>query len=90
MALLISKKCINCDMCEPECPNQAISYDGIITVIDPERCTECKGHYERPTCIDVCPIDCIAVDPAHKESEEQLYDKFVALHGDLLIAKGSA
>ncbi|MGR7959779.1 4Fe-4S binding protein, partial [Escherichia coli] len=21
MALLITKKCINCDMCEPECPN---------------------------------------------------------------------
>ncbi|MEE6802107.1 4Fe-4S binding protein, partial [Escherichia coli O8:H10] len=20
MALLITKKCINCDMCEPECP----------------------------------------------------------------------
>ncbi len=25
MALLITKKCINCDMCEPECPNEAIS-----------------------------------------------------------------
>ncbi|HGE9176620.1 TPA: 4Fe-4S dicluster ferredoxin YfhL, partial [Escherichia coli] len=24
MALLITKKCINCDMCEPECPNEAI------------------------------------------------------------------
>jgi ferredoxin len=21
MALLITEKCINCDMCEPECPN---------------------------------------------------------------------
>ena len=25
MALLITDKCINCDMCDPECPNQAIS-----------------------------------------------------------------
>ncbi|MFV2479049.1 4Fe-4S binding protein, partial [Escherichia coli] len=25
MALLITKKCINCDMCVPECPNEAIS-----------------------------------------------------------------
>ena len=24
MALLITKKCINCDMCEPECPKGAI------------------------------------------------------------------
>ncbi|MCK8211006.1 hypothetical protein LW979_12950, partial [Erwinia amylovora] len=24
MALLITKRCINCDMCEPEWPNQAI------------------------------------------------------------------
>ncbi|EFX1258659.1 ferredoxin, partial [Shigella flexneri] len=25
MSLLITKRCINCDMCEPECPNEAIS-----------------------------------------------------------------
>ncbi|MEP7102931.1 MAG: 4Fe-4S binding protein, partial [Burkholderiales bacterium] len=25
MALLITDECINCDVCEPECPNQAIS-----------------------------------------------------------------
>ena len=24
MALLITDECINCDVCEPECPNQAI------------------------------------------------------------------
>ncbi|MGB6139208.1 MAG: 4Fe-4S binding protein, partial [Pseudoalteromonas rhizosphaerae] len=24
MALLINSKCINCDMCDPECPNEAI------------------------------------------------------------------
>jgi ferredoxin len=30
MALLITKKCINCDMCEPECPNEAISAIEII------------------------------------------------------------
>ncbi|EEX4937691.1 MULTISPECIES: 4Fe-4S binding protein, partial [Enterobacteriaceae] len=23
MSLLITKRCINCDMCEPECPNEA-------------------------------------------------------------------
>ena len=25
MALMITDECINCDVCEPECPNQAIS-----------------------------------------------------------------
>ncbi|MGN6649247.1 4Fe-4S binding protein, partial [Trinickia sp.] len=25
MALLITDECINCDVCEPECPNDAIS-----------------------------------------------------------------
>ncbi len=57
MALLITKRCINCDMCEPECPNEAISMGAEIYQIDPMRCTECVGHYETPTCQLVCPID---------------------------------
>lgn len=48
MALLITKKCINCDMCEPECPNQAISMGDSIYEIDADRCTECVGHYDTP------------------------------------------
>lgn len=81
MALLIKKSCINCDMCEPECPNQAISMGVDIYEIDPGLCTECIGHYEQPTCMKVCPIDnTIIHDPAHQESNEQLWDKFVLLH----------
>lgn len=81
MALLITKKCINCDMCEPECPNQAISMGEQIYQIDPARCTECVGHYDVPTCMQVCPIDnTIIHDPAHVESEAQLWDKFVQLY----------
>ncbi|SUP29118.1 ferredoxin [Vibrio parahaemolyticus] len=48
MALLITDKCINCDMCDPECPNGAISMGDSIFEIDPNLCTECKGHYEKP------------------------------------------
>ncbi len=49
--------------------------------IDVDRCTQCIGHYETPTCQQVCPIvNTIIVDPAHVESEEQLWDKFVQLH----------
>lgn len=47
--------------------------------IDPARCTECQGHYDNPTCVAVCPIDCVKPDPAHRETEEQLLDKFVVL-----------
>ncbi|WP_265556715.1 YfhL family 4Fe-4S dicluster ferredoxin [Serratia grimesii] len=81
MALLITKKCINCDMCEPECPNQAISMGDDIYQIDTDRCTECVGHYDTPTCQQVCPIDnTIVVNPQHRETNEQLWDKFVVLH----------
>lgn len=80
MALLILDTCINCDMCDPECPNEAISLGKKIYEINPDLCTECVGHYDRPTCESVCPINCIIRDPNHVETEEQLYDKFVALH----------
>ncbi|MGK3450527.1 YfhL family 4Fe-4S dicluster ferredoxin, partial [Escherichia coli] len=56
MALLITKKCINCDMCEPECPNEAISMGEHIYEINSDKCTECVGHYETPTCQKVCPL----------------------------------
>lgn len=85
MALLIKENCIDCDMCEPECPNQAISFDGNATMINPARCTECQGHYPEPTCIIVCPIDCIIIDPKNQETQEQLLDKYVTLHADTLL-----
>ncbi|OGS95075.1 MAG: ferredoxin [Gallionellales bacterium RIFCSPLOWO2_12_FULL_57_18] len=81
MALIITDECINCDVCEPECPNSAISQGDAIYVIDPNKCTECVGHYDTPQCVDVCPVDCIIQDPAHTESKEQLqakYDKLMA------------
>jgi len=81
MALLITEKCINCDMCEPECPNQAIALGSKVYEIDPARCTECVGFYEVPTCVSVCPIDCIIPDPARPETEAQLLEKFVRLYG---------
>ena len=81
MALLITSKCINCDMCEPECPNQAITMGDKVYEINPDLCTECIGFYDHQTCVSVCPIDCIIWDPAHVESESQLLEKFVALHG---------
>lgn len=79
MALLIEDDCINCDMCEPECPNQAIAMGTDIYEIDTDKCTECVGHYDEPQCINVCPIDCISKDPNKVESEDELLAKFVFL-----------
>jgi ferredoxin len=79
MALMITDACINCDVCEPECPNGAISQGAEIYVIDPARCTECVGHFDAPQCRKVCPVDCIPLDPAHVESRDELYAKYLRL-----------
>ena len=79
MALRITDQCINCDVCEPECPNDAISLGPEIYVIDFRRCTECVGHFEAPQCREVCPVDCIPLDPEHAESRDQLQAKYERL-----------
>ncbi|MEP6942756.1 MAG: YfhL family 4Fe-4S dicluster ferredoxin [Betaproteobacteria bacterium] len=79
MALLITDECINCDVCEPECPNSAISQGAEIYVIDPNKCTECVGHFDAPQCVEVCPVDCIPLDPAHVETRGQLLLKYESL-----------
>jgi ferredoxin len=76
---MITEECINCDVCEPECPNGALSQNEEIYVIDPAKCTECVGHFDTPQCLEVCPVDCIVQDPAHVESKEQLQAKFEKL-----------
>ena len=81
MALLITDECINCDVCEPECPNEAISQGEEFYVIDPTRCTECVGHFESSQCVEVCPVECILVDPDRTESQEKLMDRFRFLTG---------
>jgi len=79
MALKITDQCINCDVCEPECPNSAISQGIEFYVIDAARCTECVGHFDKPQCREVCPVDCIPLDPDHAESREELLVKFERL-----------
>ena len=76
MALKITEECINCDVCEPECPNEAISAGEEYYVIDPNRCTECVGHFDTPQCVEVFPVECIPKDENHEESEEQLWAKY--------------
>jgi ferredoxin len=79
MALMITDECINCDVCEPECPNDAISQGSEIYVIDPAKCTECVGHFDTPQCVEVCPVDCIPVNPDFVESPLLLRAKYEGL-----------
>ena len=84
MALYITDQCINCDVCEPECPNDAIYQGELIYEIEAEKCTECVGHFESEQCIVVCPVDCIFVDPKYSESQQQLAEKYTLLTGNHL------
>ncbi|MGA9423019.1 MAG: YfhL family 4Fe-4S dicluster ferredoxin [Rhodanobacteraceae bacterium] len=79
MALKISELCVNCDVCEPVCPNNAISMGEEFYEIAPQHCTECVGHHDTPQCVEVCPVECIFPDPAHVESRQQLLAKYARL-----------
>lgn len=82
MALMITDECINCDVCEPECPNEAIFLGPEIYQIDPAKCTECVGHFDEPQCVQVCPVACIPVNPQQVESRETLWEKYRRLVGE--------
>lgn len=69
MALDITDDCINCDVCEPECPNDAISMGKEIYEINPNRCTECVGHFDEPQCVEVCPVACIITGLVETKAE---------------------
>ena len=81
MALMITDECINCDVCEPECPNDAIYQGEEIYEINPDLCTECVGHFETSQCVEVCPVECIPHDPNHQETREELMLKYEKLTG---------
>jgi ferredoxin len=38
----------------------------------PEKCTECKGFFDEPQCVAVCPVDCCVPDPNHAEDSAVL------------------
>ncbi len=79
MSLTITDECINCGACEPECPNDAIYEGEEIYEINPELCTECKGHYDESQCVEVCPVDCIPIGVV--ETEEVLMERYNRIQG---------
>ena len=82
MATMITEECINCGACEPECPNEAITQNDEIYVIDPVLCTECVGFHDYEACAAVCPVDCCVTDPNNVETEEVLIGRARVIHAD--------
>jgi ferredoxin len=79
MALIINEDCTSCDACVDPCPNEAITSGPKIYKIDPDKCTECVGHFDTPQCVEVCPVDCIPLNPDRVEDKDQLMQKFLKL-----------
>ena len=82
MATMITSECINCGACEPECPNEAITQNDEIYVIDPVLCTECVGFHDYEACAAVCPVDCCVTDPNNVETEDALIGRARTIHSD--------
>ena len=76
MSLLITDECIACDACRDECPTYAIEEADPIYIIEADICTECVGYYDEPSCIAVCPVECIKPDPNNVENLEELKLKY--------------
>jgi len=79
VSLIITDECINCDVCEPECPNDAIYMGEEIYEIHSHLCTECVGHFDTPQCVEVCPVECIPKDVDNVETQDQLMFKYQEL-----------
>jgi len=71
-------RCVQCNACLPECPNEGITVVNTIYVIDPRLCTECAGMYARSLCATVCPTD--AVEQGAREEPEILISRAADLH----------
>jgi ferredoxin len=82
MSLIITDECIACDACRDECPNVAIEEGDPIYLIESDRCTECVGSFDEPQCIEVCPVDCIILDPDNQETIQELQFKFKQLEDE--------
>ena len=82
MSTLITDECINCGVCEPECPNTAISEGEDFYEIEADLCTECVGFHGEEACQEVCPVYCCIPNEEHKETEEDLLEKAKKIHPD--------
>lgn len=79
---IIMDRCIECDACLSECPNDGIAIVAEEYVIDPRFCTECAGMFAESRCVTVCPVDAIE-DAFPREEEEVLISRAADLHPGL-------
>ena len=49
-------ECINCGVCEDECPVSCISEADGARTIAADDCVDCGA------CVNVCPVDCISAE----------------------------
>jgi len=82
VSTMITEECINCGVCEPECPNEAITEGEETFVINPSLCTECVGFHAKEQCAEVCPVDCCVADPNIVETEDVLLARAKEIHPD--------
>ena len=57
MAYTITRSCINCSRCLPECPTGAIELTNGKYSINSELCNDCAGYYSVPQCRATCPTN---------------------------------
>jgi len=58
---LIEEKCVGCQLCEAECPVDAIAVDEGVAKIDYDKCVVCGK------CVKVCPTDALYIEPPEGE-----------------------
>ena len=80
MPYIITHDCICCGTCEFGCLNDAIYWGVKVYSIDADRCTDCVGNFKAPRCAEVCPAKAIILDREHRESRDQLLEKWYQLH----------
>ena len=79
MALMITDECINCDVCEPECPNAAISQGPEIYVIDPPNARNASAISTCRNAARFARSTAFRCRPDHIETPAQLRLKYEGL-----------
>lgn len=74
MVRIDSIKCTGCGYCVDVCPQQAITIDNDVAVVNQELCVQCG------TCLEICPANAIhVIAPIYAESGKG---------GDIMIGRG--
>lgn len=56
--------------------------------IIPEKCAECKGYYDKPQCVVVCPDpESIIIHPKFVETEAELFKKQTQINQQIFIGR---